>query len=152
MSHLSETYIKLDSNEISFTQNIHASCRIVLKICIEPCRPLCQFSKRFDDYASYEQTRFRDIWVEDTFRARISYTVTVLNVGFHYDVIVSAMVSQITSLTIIHSTVYSGRDQGKHQVSASLAFVRGIHRWPVNSPHKGPLTWKMFSFDDVIMR
>ena len=33
----------------------------------------------------------------------------------------------------------------------SLVFVRGIHRWPVNSPHNGPVTWKMFPFDDVIM-
>ena len=43
-------------------------------------------------------------------------------------------------------------DQRKHQSSASLAFVRGIHRWPVNSPHKGPVTQKMFPFDDVIMK
>ena len=57
----------------------------------------------------------------------------------HYgDVIMSAMASQITSLTFVYSTVYSGADQRKHQSSASLAFVRGIHRWPVNSPHKGP--------------
>ena len=38
----------------------------------------------------------------------------------------------------------------KHQSSAALAFLRGIHRWPVNSPHKGPVTRKMFPFDDVI--
>ena len=63
----------------------------------------------------------------------------------------SMMVSQITSLTIVYSTIYSGADERKHQSSASLAFVRGIHRWPVNSPHKGPVTWKMFPFDDVIM-
>ena len=70
----------------------------------------------------------------------------------HYnDVIMSAMASQITSLTIVHSAVYSGEDQRKHQSSASLAFVRGIHRWPVNSPHKGPVTRKMIPFDDVIM-
>ena len=61
------------------------------------------------------------------------------------------MASQITSLTIVYSTVYSGADERKHQSSASLAFVRGIHRWPVNSPHKGPVTRKMFPFDDVIM-
>ena len=61
------------------------------------------------------------------------------------------MVSQITSLTIAYSTVYSGTDQRKHQSSASLAFVRGIHRGPVNSPHKWPITGKMFPFDDVIM-
>ena len=62
-----------------------------------------------------------------------------------------AMASQITSLFIVYSTVYSGADQRKHQSSASLAFVRGIHRGPVNSPHKWPVTWKMFPFDDVIM-
>ena len=62
-----------------------------------------------------------------------------------------AMASQIISLTIGYSTVYSGADQRKHQSSASPAFVGGIHRWPVNSPHKGPVTRKMFPFDDVIM-
>ena len=44
-----------------------------------------------------------------------------------------------------------GTGQRKHQSSASLAFVRGIHRWPVNSLHKWPVTQKMFPFDDVIM-
>ena len=63
----------------------------------------------------------------------------------------SAMASQITSLTIVFSTVYWGADQRKNQSSASLPFVRGIHRWPVNFPHKGPITRKMFPFDDVIM-
>ena len=62
-----------------------------------------------------------------------------------------AMASQITSLTIVYSTIYSGADQRKHQGSASLAFVRGIHRPPVNSPHKWPVTLKMFPLDDVIM-
>ena len=59
--------------------------------------------------------------------------------------------SQITSLTNVYSTVYSGADQRKHQSSASLAFVRGIHRGPVNSLHKWPVTRKMFPFDDIIM-
>ena len=58
---------------------------------------------------------------------------------------------QITSLTIVYSTVYADADQRKHQSSTSLAFVRGIHRGPVNSPHKWPVTRKMFPFDDVIM-
>ena len=71
---------------------------------------------------------------------------------YHYDdVIMGAIASQITSLTIVYSTVYSGADQSKHQSSASLAFVWGIHRGPVNSPHKWPVTQKMFPFDDVIM-
>ena len=48
-------------------------------------------------------------------------------------------------------TVSSGTDQRKHQNSTSLAFVRGIHWWPVNSPHKGPVMRKMFPLDDVIM-
>ena len=59
--------------------------------------------------------------------------------------------SQITSLMIVYSTVYSDADQIKHQSSASLAFVQGIHRWPVNSPRKWPVTWKMFPFDDIMM-
>ena len=47
----------------------------------------------------------------------------------HYNgVIMGAMASQITSLTIVYSTVYSGADQRKHQGSASLAFVRGIQQ------------------------
>ena len=78
-----------------------------------------------------------------------SYTVTTT---VHYgDVIMGAMAPQITSLTIVYSTVYSDADQRKHQSSASLAFVRGIHRGPVNSPHKWPVTREMFPFDDVIM-
>ena len=69
---------------------------------------------------------------------------------YHYsDVIMGTMASQLTSLTIVYSTVYSGAGQRKHQ--SSLAFVRRIHRWPVNSPHKGPVTRKMLPFDDVIM-
>ena len=64
----------------------------------------------------------------------------------------SAMASQITSFTIVYSTVYSGADQRKHQGSTSLAFVWG------NSPvtgefpaYQGPATHEMFPFDDVIM-
>ena len=63
----------------------------------------------------------------------------------HYnDVIMSAMTFQITSLTSVYSTLYSGADLRTHQSSASLAFVGGIHRWPVNSPHKGSVTRKYF--------
>ena len=62
-----------------------------------------------------------------------------------------AIASEITSLTIVYSTVYSDADQSKHQSSASLAFVREIHRGPLNFPHKWPVTRKMFPFDDVIM-
>ena len=67
------------------------------------------------------------------------------------DVIMSTIASQFTSLAIVSSTVYSDADQRKHQSSASLAFARGLHRGPVNSPHKWPVTRKMLPFDDVIM-
>ena len=71
---------------------------------------------------------------------------------YHYsNVIMGAMASQISSLTIVYSSVYSAAGQRKHQSSASLAFARRFHRWPVNSPHKWPGTRNMFPFDDVIM-
>ena len=54
------------------------------------------------------------------------------------------MASQVTSLTIVYSTD-SGTDQRKHESSVPMAFVRGIH-W-----YRGPVTPKMFPFDDVIM-
>ena len=70
----------------------------------------------------------------------------------HYnDVITIPMASRFTSLAIVYSTVYSGADQRKHQSCASLAFVRRIHRLPVNSLHKRPATRQTFPFDDVIM-
>ena len=74
-----------------------------------------------------------------------------MNVLHYSDVIMGTLASQITSLTIVYSADYSDSDQRKHQSSASLAFVWGIHRGPVNSPHKWPVTPKMFPFDDVIM-
>ena len=75
--------------------------------------------------------------------------MSVLESQHYNDVIMGTMASQITSLTIVYSTFYI--DLRKHQSSASLAIVRGIHRWPVNTPHKGPITQKMFVFDDVII-
>ena len=62
-------------------------------------------------------------------------------------VIMNTIASQITSVSIS----YSGRDQRKHQSSTSLAFVRQIHQWLVDSPHKGPVTQEMFPFDDIFM-
>ena len=79
------------------------------------------------------------------------FLVMPINEIYYNDAIMSVIASQITKLTIAYSTVYSGADQRNHQSSVSLAFVRGIHRWPVNSPHKCPVTRKMFPFDNVIM-
>ena len=96
--------------------------------------------KRYHTY--YRYVSFRDkLWV----------LFCGLSKGHYTDIIMSAVASQITCVLIIYSTVCSGADQREHQSSASLAFVRGIHRWPVNSPHKGPVTREMFPFDDVIL-
>ena len=76
----------------------------------------------------------------------------VAAVWVHYnDVITGTIVSQITSLTIVYSIVYSGAYQRKHIRSTSLVFARGIPRWSVNSTHKWPVTRKTFPFDDVII-
>ena len=82
---------------------------------------------------------------------RISSLTLRASYNHYSDVIMATMASQITSITIVHTTVYSGADQRKRQNSASLALVWGIHRWPANSPHKLPVTQKMFPFDDVFM-
>ena len=62
----------------------------------------------------------------------------------HNDVIMTPMASQITSLTIVYSTVYSGSDEKKPQKTSKFP-VTGF------SPHKRPVSRKMFLFDDVIM-
>ena len=80
------------------------------------------------------------------------YLAALTAVTHYGDVIMDTMASRITSITIVYSTLYSGADQRQHQSSASLAFVQGIHREPVNSLNKWPVTRKMFPFDDVIMQ
>ena len=72
-----------------------------------------------------------------------------LHSNWHYsDIIINVMASQITGVSIVYSTVWSGAYQRKHLSSVSLAFVRRIHQWPVK---KGPVTREMFSFDDAIL-
>ena len=78
-------------------------------------------------------------------------TMSTCQVMHYSDVIMSVVVSLIAGDSIVYSTICSGADQRKHQSSTSLAFVREIHRLPMNSPHKGPVTLQMFLFDDVIM-
>ena len=71
--------------------------------------------------------------------------VRVSIMSLHYDdVIMSAIASQITSLTVVYSTVYWGADQCKHQSSALLAFVWGIHRDRWIPRTKGQLRGKCF--------
>ena len=83
---------------------------------------------------------------------QVPLKVRINTMIFNYsDVIMSTMASQITGVSSVCSTVCSGTGQIKLQRSASLAFVRGINRRPVNSPNKGTVARKMFPFDDVIM-
>ena len=71
---------------------------------------------------------------------------------WHYnDIIMGTMASQTTSLTIVHSSVYSGADKRKHQSSASLTFVRGIQPVTSEFPAQMASNAEMFPFDDVIM-
>ena len=121
-----------DSSDTLVTENQHGGCWWPGAY-LKPChlQPLCGRSPVFTEHEwssvnSKHNTRNEDI-------AARSYVL-----------IYFSMVSQITSLTIVYSTVYPDADHRKHQSSASLPIVRGIHRWPVNSGHKGPVTRKCF--------
>ena len=105
---------------------------------------LCYLSKQAFEYKLDRPV----IWGATTL---IWHPCDDIKLNHNNDVIMCAIASQITSLTIGFSTVYLDTNQRKHQSSVSLAFVRGIHRRPVNSPHKWPVTRKMFPLDDVIM-
>ena len=85
-----------------------------------------------EDFVSY---------VSNMCGARFSHGWLLLLVLDHCSgVIMSTITPQITAVPVVCLTVCSGGDQRKHQSSTSLAFVRGINRWPVDSPHKGPVT------------
>ena len=104
------------------------------------CIPLFWTSKEASRYHEDSCNNVRDVnqWVSSL-------------TWHHSDVIMGMMASQITSVSNVYSTVCSGIDQRKYQSSATLAFVRGIHRGPVNSPRNRPVTRKTSPFDDVIM-
>ena len=87
-------------------------------------------NKRIQEYASPISALWPFWWIVYYLKAN-PIGGDVQNEPHYNDVITSAVASQITSLTIVYSTVYSGADQRKYQSSASLAFVRGIHQWPV---------------------
>ena len=132
----------------------------------EMCQTMRPLDALFDTFQPYFSYMMRALCSECTHgfgTINIDAVVHMVRLGSHSlelntetadysDVIMGAMASQITSLMIVYSGFYPGADQRKHQSFASLAFVRGIHRRPVNSPHKWPVTRKMFLFDDVIMR
>ena len=90
--------------------------------------------------------------IDGTSNCSFSKIITRHTYICHYsEIIMGWTAPQITSLTIVSQPFIQGADQTNHQSSASLAFVREIHQWPMNSPHKGSVTRKMFPFDDVIM-
>ena len=105
--------------------------------------------KRIDLHLN--EARDSSLWHERIYLWDVGISKQQMSRMHYTDVIMGKMTSQTTSLTIVYSTIYSGADHRKHQSSASLAFVRGIHLWPVNSPHKWPVTRKVLPFDDVIM-
>ena len=92
----------------------------------------------------YIWSYFHIISIENNINLSRSISITVLSewAWWHLKLPASQLFTQ---------TVYSGADLRKHKSSTSLAFVRGIHQWLVISLHKGPVTRKMFLFDDVIM-
>ena len=120
---------------------ITASCLMVIpEICIRLPKP-------------HSCTRLQPVcsnrWINISY---VCWHSREASISTHYDdVIMTMLASQITSLTVVYLIVYSAVNQRKYQSSASLAFVREIHRGPVNFPHKWPVTRKMFPFDDVIM-
>ena len=91
------------------------------------------------------------ICCKSLFIREVGTTSMTISSSHYSDVIMGAMASQITSVSIVYAIICSDTNQRKHQSSASLAFVRGIHRGPVNSRHQRPVTRKMSPFDDVIM-
>ena len=136
----------------SWTQRniIHSNLNVLLwemqlKILVAKCLPFCLITHW--QWMSYQRT------------ISLSTFVTRAFAVLHYsDVIMSGMASQISSLTIVYSTVHSsGADQRKHQSSVSQVFVRGIHPWPMNQPVTSEFPAQRasnaenFPFDDVIM-
>ena len=152
--HGTETHLKTtrsvrpETNIQNHTKTFHGSKEVHLKWWPVSSRYFCQ-------YQSVNPIRWPSMSLSSTCCLLVVeiFVETILSVQYvHYtDVIMNPIASQITSLTIVCSTVYSDADQRKHQSSASLAFVWGIHRGPVNSTHRWPVTRKMFLFDDAIM-
>ena len=123
---------------------------------------LCQFYRNVEDISILDINEFEnDQFMMTATSPRVQWVNNMASLFFrlvlssyqHYsEVIMSIMASQITGVLIVCTTICSGVDQRKHQSFTSLAFVSKIHRWLVNSPHKRPVMWEMFPFDDFIMK
>ena len=139
---------------VLFTLHVIYCTRVELHVTCQNIISLSSSLSALRPPSPYDCTDTREVIMMSTDEIGQYLTTTKHNKApyVHYDdVIIGTMASQITSLTIVYSAVYSGANQRKHQSSVSLAFVRGIHRSPVNSPHKWQVTRKMFPFDDTIM-
>ena len=125
---------------------------VFFRKCVEPQKLDGRTDERTNEPISIAPKRRCGDSNDDSVKSRKIFTAPPGKLLLHYDdVIMTMLASQITSLTVVYSIVYSGVNQRKHQSSASLAFVREIHRGPVNFPQKWPVTRKMFPFDDVII-
>ena len=127
------------------------TCRRWFKLCLGDKQRTTHYQPTITKFCGVMIILFTDAYRRHLASMNECLTKVSSEIHHYYDVIMGTMASQITSLTIVSSTVYSGADQRKRHSSVSLAFVRGIHRSPVNSPHKGPVTRKKIPFDDVIM-
>ena len=125
-----------------------------------PSRSLCRHCNQYPacQHTLWRRVRLCNGWWRHqwyTMLGKLCYNliedqikVVLRNEHMNYNhVIMGAIASQITGFTIVYSTVYSRR-RSKRTSKLSLAFLRGIHRWPINSPHKWPVTRKMLPFDE----
>ena len=103
----------------------------------------CIVRPAFNGWAHVQEWPLLKIVNDDALNPQVLHIIS--------DAIMGAVLYQITSLAIVYSTVYSGTDKKTHQNSTSLAFVRGIQRWPIYSPPNWPVARKLFPFDDVIV-
>ena len=150
--------LKFRVSTLSYTNKIRHYVRTIARVQLTHCLLIdCKEDSATFHTISYSRSGYWTPWTCDKSHNPLFTQCSGLIVNLdikcvHYgDVIMGAIASQITSLMIVYSTVYSDADQRYHQSSASLAFVRGIHRGPVNSPQKWLVTRKMFPFGDVIM-
>ena len=134
--------VSIGHGELStWIQTIHLLCCVLFRFSI------CQSPHNYHGYLTGIAKDWLSIRVHvATLMNMENKSITIKN----SDITESKTMHIVTVDMFLWITVFS-HDQRKHQSSASLAFVRGIQRWPVNSPHKGPVTRKMFPFDDVIV-
>ena len=145
----SDIFISSQSHE---TENFNRKQNHPKRTAFECCDYYTNYSYKYPSchFPQHEYSKLFQAFILSIHILLYIHVSFIVAVGHCSVVIIGAMASQFTSLMIVYSTVYSGADQRKHQSSALLAFLRWFHRWPMNSPHKGPVAQKMFSIDDVI--